>query len=246
MAELGKGMVTRLKQRAQHGSQLAEDTKAGYRDAELVRLPLEQIHDRPAGDTRPLNPVQVDQLRQSITAVGLIAPLAVDNQGCLLAGGHRRAALQQLHLTDPSRFIDLFPGGIPCRRFPFDASVDPEQALTVEISENEKRRNYTRAEIQGVAARLLAQGYSRERGRKQAPALTPALMTAFGVSRRTVERALHSDPDIASRDAISPAVRSLRLPTTLVDQVKELAISRGRTLEDLAAELLEKAIDRWG
>jgi len=58
-------------------------------------MPLEAIKPRDA-DTRPLNPAHVEALAESIAALGLIDPLAVDKQGRLLAGGHRLAAILQL------------------------------------------------------------------------------------------------------------------------------------------------------
>lgn len=241
MAGFSTKQLERLKARGQQGAVNAQNSIEQYADAELVRLPLEQISDRPAGDTRPLNTAQVTALAESIAAIGLIAPLAVDSRHRLLAGGHRRAALQQLQERDLPKFNDLFPGGIPCRRFSFDSEAEPEQALTIEISENEKRRNYTRAEIQAVALRLQEQGYSRAKGRGNRQPLIPALATAFGVNYRTITRALNEE---SNRTAVpfneGPSLRNLALPVTLLERIQELAKAEGIT----PAELVERAIER--
>lgn len=207
-------------------------------DAELVRLPLEQIGDRPAGDTRPITPEQVAALAESIATLGLIQPLAVDAQGRLLAGGHRRAALQQLQEQDLPRFNDLFPGGVPCRKFAFDSAAAPEQALAVEISENEKRRNYTRAEIVAVVERCASLGANNRPGPKDGPGLTTLVAQALGVNKRTVERALRAESATAVADS-APTTRSLRLPADVVERVQQLARERGQSAGALIAAALD-------
>ena len=205
----------------------------GYSDSELVRLPLDQVGDRLAGDTRALNPGQVEQLHDSIAELGLIQPLAVDSRGRLLAGGHRRAALHLLAERAPDRFDELFAEGIPCRRFAFDSAAEPERSLAVEISENEKRRNYTREEIRSVAERLRSRGYSQARGRGNRQPLIPALATAFGVHRNTVLRALtNSEPSNAPAGAFEaePTARrvgGVMLPADLANRLEAVASARG-------------------
>lgn len=162
-------------------------------------LKLEQIRDRPHGDTRELNPTHVQELTDNIAAVGLIQPLAVDSEGHLLAGGHRRAALQLLEQTDPERFAELFPGGeIPVRAFEFNAADDSERAITIEAAENEKRRDYTPAEVRELADRLVEAGYRNIEGRpkKGQKALTPALAIIIGKSKRTVKRYLAQEKTV--------------------------------------------------
>lgn len=170
-------------------------------------LKLEQISDRPHGDTRELNPSHVEELAANIAAVGLIQPLAVDSEGHLLAGGHRRAALQLLEQTEPKRFTELFPHGeVLVRAFDFNAADDPERAIAIEAAENEKRRDYTPAEVRELADRLVEAGYRNSGGRpkKNQKALTPALMTIVGKSKRTVERYLaNADQKTPPDDGVS-------------------------------------------
>jgi ParB family transcriptional regulator, chromosome partitioning protein len=150
--------------------------------------PLNAIKPRQS-DTRPLNPSHVDALMQSISALGLIEPLAIDNRGRLLAGGHRLAAIRQLKEQQPQLFEQHFPGDkIPVRMMDFDAELDPEQALNIEVAENEQRRDYTPSEVRVIAERLKAEGYKDGKGRPKAgeKALTPALQIIIGKSRRTV------------------------------------------------------------
>ena len=153
---------------------------------------LEQITDRPGGDTRPLNPDHVGALVESIKAVGLIQPLAVDNQGRLLAGGHRKAAIEHLLVYDFDVFKQWFSNGVPVRQYDFDALVDPNRALTIEVSENEKRQDYTPSEVRKLADRLKQAGYEDLAGRpaKGQKSVVLALSTIIGKSDKTVRRYL--------------------------------------------------------
>lgn len=223
---------------AGRGRNNAKDHVTAYGDPELIRVDLDDIGQRPSGDTRTINATQVAELVESIAELGLIQPLAIDDGNRLLAGGHRLAALQQLRDQNLPRFNDLFADGIPCRRFFIDSETDIEQALLIEVSENEKRRNYTRDEIVSVAERLQAQGYSNERGRGNTKPLAPALQLALGVSRSTVQRALRQSNE--SRDTFdSPKARSLSLPPALVDRIRTMATDRGEAVADLLTQALD-------
>ena len=159
-------------------------------------LKLELIRDRPHGDTRHLNSEHVQELADNIAAVGLIQTLAVDSEGHLLAGGHRRAALVLLMQTEPKRFEELFPRGeVPVRVFDFNAADAPERAVAIEAAENEKRRDYTPAEVRALADKLIAAGYRNTKGkpRKGQKAIKPALAAIIGKSEKTVQRYLQTD-----------------------------------------------------
>ncbi len=210
-------------------------------------LKLEEIRDRPHGDTRELNPTHVDELAANIAAVGLIQPLAVDSEGHLLAGGHRRAALQLLEKTEPQRFAELFPGGeVPVRAFDFNAADDSERAIAIEAAENEKRRDYTPAEVRELADRLVEAGYRNKRGKpkKGQKALTPALMTIVGKSARTVERYLAGPKETAKtdkppHDGISKEAKTREKLFKLLEQF-ELAETTSETEATLSAQLREE------
>lgn len=160
-------------------------------------MPLEDIKNRPHGNTRALNEEHVRQLMDSIAAVGLIQPLAIDNKGHLLAGGHRRAALITLEAEQPNRYAEFFSKGIPVRVFDFDAKADPQQAIAIEAAENEKRRDYTPAEVRALADKLLEKGYSYGtkggKPKKGTKALRPAIALIIGKSEKTVQRYLNQD-----------------------------------------------------
>lgn len=157
-------------------------------------LALDQI-DSGALRTRDLNPKHVISLAESIGAIGMIHPPAVDRVNRLLAGAHRLAALRWLEVHSRARFLELFPEGIPVWRMDLNADSDVDLALAVEISENEQRRDYSSIEILKLAERLKAAGfhYSSEGGRPKANArpLMPALETIVGKSVRQLRRILN-------------------------------------------------------
>jgi ParB family transcriptional regulator, chromosome partitioning protein len=180
---------------------------------QATHLPLEKILLR-IEDTRPINLKHAGDIAESIAAIGLINAIAVDNQGRLLAGGHRRYAIT--YLLSPEAIAQWFPIGIPVRMFDFDATVDPEKALAVEASENERRLNYTPAEVRKLADRLTAQGYRRAAGKpkKGEKALTPALALIFGVSTRTIER--HLNPQTPTPVGVSTQIAKLQRDLTRI------------------------------
>jgi ParB family transcriptional regulator, chromosome partitioning protein len=155
-------------------------------------LKITDINDRVNTDTRPLNQAHVEALAESIAAVGLIQPIAVDKQGRLLAGGHRKAAILHLRETNTEAFDQQFSAGVPIYRYEFDADAEPERALAIETSENEKRRDYTATEVKELAERLKAAGYHHTRGRAKAGAksLLPSLAVIVGKSERQIKRYL--------------------------------------------------------
>ena len=158
---------------------------------------LEEIKGR-SSDTRPLNPKHVESLASSIAVLGLIEPLVLDNQGRLLAGGHRLEAIRLLKEQQVENYQLLFPGSrIPIRTLPFDAELDPDLALQVEVAENEQRRDYTHNEVRAIADRLRVAGYIDLKGRpkKGQKALMPALAVVVGKHLRTVQRYLNPEQD---------------------------------------------------
>jgi ParB family chromosome partitioning protein len=158
-------------------------------------MPLDSIKPRPHAQTRPADPSHVAALADSIAAVGLISPIAVDANGVLLAGLHRLDAIKALQAIDRKRFDELFGAGVPVRRFDFDAVTDPSQALIVEATENEQRRDYTPEEVRQLADRLVAAGYRNVRGRPKPgeKPLAPALAVIVNKSLRSIERYLAAD-----------------------------------------------------
>jgi ParB family transcriptional regulator, chromosome partitioning protein len=167
-------------------------------------MPFAKILSR-VSDTRELRPEHVDELAESIAVLGLLEPLVVDRRGRLLAGGHRRAAIAQLQGADPEAFTQHFPDEmVPVRILNFDAEGDPDLALQVEVSENEKRRDYTVAEVRALAERLQQAGYTEVKGRpaRGEKALRPALEVIIGKSLRTVRRYLNQD-ELESRTSVT-------------------------------------------
>ena len=181
-------------------------------------IAIDQIIDRLGGDSRPLTPSHVSNLAESIAAVGLIQPIAIDNQGRLLAGGHRRAAIEELQTSNPDAFKKHFSEGIPVRRYEFDAAENVELALAIEATENEKRRDYTPAEVRELANRLKEAGYHYTPGRAKAgqKSFLPSLSVIVGKSERTVQRYLSEEgsslntTSVVFRKQLEQSIRSLR------------------------------------
>lgn len=175
-----------------HTQDLEMSEKADQERSQRASLPFSQIQDRLL-DTRQLRQDHIDQLAESIAVLGLIEPLVVDIGGRLLAGGHRKAAILQIKEQKPEAYSQQFPDDmIPVRVMPFDADEESDRALQVEISENEKRRDYTPAEVRSLAVRLRTAGYSDTSGRptRGEKRLRPALEVIVGKSLRSVRRYL--------------------------------------------------------
>jgi len=165
-------------------------------------IALEQIPAQ-SPRTRDLNRRHVAALAESISAIGLIHPPAVDRMNRLLAGAHRLAALGWLQENQLKRFLELFPDGVPVWRMDLNADSDVDLALAVEISENERRRDYLPAEIMKLADRLKAAGfrYAAEGGRPRSDdrPLMPALEIIVGKSVRQLRRILNPPPPPKTR-----------------------------------------------
>lgn len=152
------------------------------------------VHSRAAGDTRPPRAEHVLAVAESVGAVGLLVPLAVDRAGHLVAGLHRLEACRLLlaqpadreglwlalagadrvpewqerlgALPAPDELAEpLRAGLLPVRRLDLDSVKDPDAALAAEAAENTARRAYTRAEVGSLVERLRAAGYRETGGR---------------------------------------------------------------------------------
>ena len=210
-------------------------------------LPLNQIQERPGGDARKLRFAHVEALAESILLVGLIQPIVVDRQGYLLAGGHRLAALRLLQKQHPRQFERLFSTGIPVRRLEIDADAETAAALEIEITENEKRLDFSRGEVQAVAQRLLDAGYQRRRGKPSQgeKSLIPALMKVFGKSRSTIQRYL--EPDSAELNRSNDTFSDRAQPEKQADSVVvSLILKAPRSQAEAVAQAYSQALQDAG
>jgi ParB family transcriptional regulator, chromosome partitioning protein len=199
-----------------HQQDQVVEEKAERDRAQRVTFLLNQIQPR-NNDTRPVHAPHVQALVESIGALGLIEPLVVDQRGKLLAGAHRLAAIAVLKEAAPEIYEQHFAGNqVPVRLMLFDADVEQERALQVELAENEKRVNYSRDQIERLAERLRALNYRETKGRPKEgeKALGPALAVAIGVSTRYVRKVLSEQ---AGR-----GVEKNRNPDPIFDRVKAL------------------------
>jgi ParB family chromosome partitioning protein len=155
--------------------------------AELIR-PREE-------DTRPPRASHVLTLAESIAAIGLVQPIAVDKNRRLVAGLHRLEACRLLLLKPKARHsafqrltgadkveeaanrLEALPapaklpepltaGEMPCRVFTdLDVVQDQDAALAAEAAENTARREYDKAELEAVVQKLKKAGYRELKGR---------------------------------------------------------------------------------
>ncbi len=186
---------------AAQDSTLAEAALQQKAQSQKELVPLADIGGRPGGDTRSLNQKHIKQLAESISVIGLITPLTLDRNSRLLAGGHRKAALDYLAQAEPDIFEQLFADGVPVHIMDVDAEKDVVDALQIEVEENTQRRNYTQAEIYEAAQKLEAAGYKPLRGRPRQgeKSLNRELMTVFRLSRRHVSRLLNPPSNIVQK-----------------------------------------------
>ncbi len=210
-------------------------------------VPLHKIIDR-VTDTRELKTQHVEDLMTSISVLGLLEPLVIDSRNRLLAGGHRKAAIQLLRERTPTEYSRHFPDElVPVRMLDFEADQNPDLALQVEIAENEQRRDYTSSEVKILAERLKSAGYSDTQGR---PALgdkplRPALTVIIGKSIRTVRRYLN-EPEEKSRPDVRlfPDTTALKvLKDNLVKWQKIHGGSENETIQSIdrdVAKLLKR------
>lgn len=215
-----------------HQQDQVVEEKAERDRAQRVTFLLNQIQPR-NNDTRPVHDSHVQDLVESIGALGLIEPLVVDQRGKLLAGAHRLAAISVLKEAAPEVYEQHFAGNqVPVRLMLFDADVEPERALQVELAENEKRVNYSRDQIERLAERLRSLNYRDTKGRPKEgeKALGPALAVAIGVSTRYVRKVLSEQ---AGRESSRGAEKN-RNSVPIFDRVKVL-----RRLEKSLVAFLE-------
>eukprot|EP00210_Caulerpa_lentillifera_P009630 g9186.t1 len=192
---------------------------------------LSLIQDR-AEDTRELNNKHVNALCESISALGLIEPLVIDQEGVLLAGGHRKAAIAHLKIENSQQYQKHFPEDmVPVRIMDFNSKTDPERALEIEIAENEQRRDYSIAEVKAIAERLRKAGYTESSGRpkKGEKALKPALSVVIGKSIRQVKRYLATETENPASDTVSPETYIKRA----IQNLEKWEKRRGRKQKEL-------------
>ncbi len=186
-------------------------------------LPFDDIRDRANPDSRPIDSSHAAELADSISAIGLISPIAVDKNGCLLAGSHRRAALAMIRASNSKAWNQHFPENrVAVRVFDFDSRDEPSRALDIEVEENQQRKDYTPTEVRDLAARLKNAGYKDYPGRppKGTKTLTKALTELTGKSTRTVKGHLAEETN-AKRIAATQLETLIKRAVKAVEKVGE-------------------------
>ncbi|MEN9306097.1 MAG: hypothetical protein RL173_29 [Fibrobacterota bacterium] len=227
-----------------------QNVTAVLANAQEHRLLVHEIRPRHNPATRSLDTVHVLDLAESIVALGLIEPVAVDTKHRLLAGGHRWAALRliaatqeqrtsvwrELFKADPSPAMSERLGMLPVSGNPvavhvlsIDSVTDPSTALGIDVAENCQRRNFSKQEIRALATTLKAAGYRDGVGRPKQGERTviPALSAVLGKSRRAVYMMLAS----IEAGAEGAGIADKRKGQTIVVEDKRLKVALCRWLD---------------
>lgn len=130
-----------------------------------------------------------------------------------------------------------FPYGIPVHRIDVESLPVATQTLTIESIENEKRLDFTKAELLSIMSKLKAAGFRDKTGRPKVGERTLAteLERITGKSRRTVFRLLEElrgttatpPPERAPSDTSRAITRRLTDHLALAVTVRESAKKRG-------------------
>ena len=184
---------------------------------------------------RGISKEHVVDLMFSIAAVGCIHFPVVDQSDVLLAGEHRLEAIRLLRQLANVPFEDLktqfsehasgvtddelrsvttgysrhFPNGMPVHVMQASGLDEDQLRMRIEVVENEKRRDFSREDLQGIVTRLKEAGYKSTSGKPQPGQLilSHELGRIMGKSRPTVFRTLKklSEPDTTVEWAPSKA-----------------------------------------
>lgn len=262
-------MTVRADRRASSGVGRVEREyqEVGRQSSRLLRSILPRV----SGNSRMLRLSHLFRLAQSISALGLLEPLVIDEKNRLLAGGHRLAAclllacppgerarmLEQLQVkgslsSDEREALselklgELDPTAVPVRVMGFDSKTDADRALAIEAAENQIRKDYSPAEVRELYSQLLAKGYTDRRGRprKGEKAIRPALAAVVGKSERHVRRLLEQAKNRTSAGFSSPI--QVRLEGDLADQLRAMSSKTGRSVVELVNEILKKTLGAGG
>lgn len=179
-----------------------------------------------AKSVRGISKDHVVDLMFSIAAVGCIHFPVVDESDTLLAGEHRLEAIKLLRELANAPIEDLktrfaghvelgataddllsvatgysrhFPHGMPVHVMRTNGLADDDLRRSIEIVENEKRRDFSREDLMGIVTRLKEAGYVSKPGIPQPGHLNlnHEVGRIIGKSRATVFRTLAklSDPE---------------------------------------------------
>ena len=175
------------------------------------RIAIDVIKDR-LTDIRPVSESRAQRFAGSIALFGLIQPIAIDLNNHLLAGDHRRRAMNILReLAEwPERVGVLLPGldqhtqeqaitawrrhgfdlGVPVYRMDIDAVKDPVMAKAIELAENTNREDFSKEEVKRAYQELKTAGYRHVVGRpkKGEKAIGPELELLYGKASRTITK----------------------------------------------------------
>jgi ParB family chromosome partitioning protein len=203
----------------------------------MPKININQIHI--GANRRPIKSEKVNQLKESITANGLLNPITVDRKQNLIAGLHRLTACQQLGLQ-----------AIECHIVDYE---NDEQARLAEIDENLIRNELEaleRAELWLERDRLLTQmGLKAKPGDNQhtlggSETISPPVKTnlefaqEIGYSKRTLQHGKQIAKDIV------PEVKQMIKGTAIANSpTKLLQVARAGSPAKVVVEQAQQALE---
>jgi ParB family chromosome partitioning protein len=161
---------------------------------------------------------------EAVQLLAMVDPEQRAQRWSVLAGFPEETAVTGEALAATQRIRALaampHPAEVPVRIMDLNAEAEGNRALAIEVAENEKRRDYTRTEVEALAKRLKKAGYRDDRGKPKTGqrALGPALAVIIGKSARTVRRFLSGDdapkkpaPQVSEQQALASELNRLAL-----------------------------------
>jgi hypothetical protein len=184
---------------------------------------------------------------------GLIEPLVVDVDNVVLAGDNRLRALKLLATEQGEWFQETFARGIPVHRLDIRYKDTPFEAGLAQLAANFNREKPpTSQQLRPHLLRLLEQmptdryhfGRGNPHGKEP---VVPVLMRAFGVSARTISRALAEQDDTAAEVESGTPGGSTKKPTRLVHfkRVQKQATGLLNLVRELPADARGPEMDEW-
>ncbi len=213
-------------------------------------LPLEDFIEPPWNCWKTTDK-RIRELAEDIRRRGLLEPILIDVENIVLAGKHRVLALRQLQEQNPAWFTDALPQGVPYFRHDISYRTNPFEAGLLQLAANFNRAKTPTAQelrphLLSLLEKMPHEVYHFGKGNpgKKQPVI-PTLMDAFGVSRRTIARALAKDDATASDIVNGGEEKGGGSRLIRLKRVVKQASALTEMLHDLPPDVHDEEIRQW-